>query len=421
MTNSIPTSPTSHKTKTADFELGDIPLCLRRNPAKPALSFHPLAELFPLIEGEEFNALVEDIRRHGLHEPIVLLDGQILDGRNRYRACMAADFEPTFVPYRGDDPVAYVVSLNLKRRHLDESQRAMVAARLATLKRGDNQHSPIGETSQAKAAELLNVGKRSVERAAEVRDHGAPELQQAVERGTVSVSAAADVATLPAAEQREVVARGEREILEAAKAIRGERAEARRVGRTQKLVEISKGNTELSTAQRCPIICADPPWRYEHPPMAGNRVVENHYPTMTLEDICTLKVSELATPDAILFLWTTSPLLEQSFVVIRSWGFEYRTSAVWIKPSIGMGYFVRQQHELLLIARRGNPPMPAPDARPPSVIEAPRGEHSEKPIEAYELIERMYPELPKIELFARNARAGWAAWGNQAPLSAGAA
>jgi len=184
------------------------------------LAFHALADLFPMLDGEPFAELVADIREHGLHEPIVVFEGQILDGRNRYRACEAAGIEPTFTVYQGDDPVAYVVSLNLRRRHLDESQRAMVAAKLATLKLGDNQHSkglPIGRSS-----ELLNVGERTVARAREVIDHGATELVQAVERGAVSVSAAADIATLPEAEQQEIVARGEREILEAAKAIRGD-------------------------------------------------------------------------------------------------------------------------------------------------------------------------------------------------------
>jgi N6-adenosine-specific RNA methylase IME4 len=100
--------------------------------------------------------------------------------------------------------------------------------------------------------------------------------------------------------------------------------------------------------------------------------------------------------------------------VIRAWGFAYRTGLVWIKDRFGMGNYVRTQHEHLLVARRGEPPLPAPAARPSSVLHAPRTEHSAKPIEAYDLIERLYPELPRIELFARYRREGWSAWGNQA-------
>src|SRR5262249_38853023 len=155
---------------------------------------HPLADIFPLVDGAEFDELVADIREHGLHEPIVVFEDKILDGRNRYRACEAARVEPTFTAYTGDDPISYVISLNLRRRHLDESQRAMVAAKLATLKLGDNQHSE-GSSIEG-ASRLLNVGHASVERAKTVQRAGTPELVSAVERGAISVSAAADVAML---------------------------------------------------------------------------------------------------------------------------------------------------------------------------------------------------------------------------------
>lgn len=379
------------------------------------MKFHPLSELFPLMQGREFDELVADIKAHGLREPITTLDGMILDGRNRWRACEAAGAEPRTCEYHGEDPLGWVVSLNLHRRHLDESQRAIVAAKIANL--GDGQRksaSPIGEraVTQGEAAQLLNVGKRSVERAREVLDHGSGELIAAVESGRVSVSAAADVAELPMPVQSDIVARGEREILQAAKQIRSQRAETLREERVQKIAAMADPSPALDTVQRYPVIYADPPWRYEHAESV-TREIENHYPTMTLDDICAMPVAALATDDAALFLWATSPKLAEALRVVEAWGFSYRTCAVWHKPQIGMGYYFRQQHELLLIATRGDMPAPPPAARPGSVVTVDRGRHSTKPAEFAEIIERMYPTLPRIELFCRSPRAGWAVWGNQ--------
>ena len=204
-------------------------------------------------------------------------------------------------------------------------------------------------------------------------------------------------------------------VTQAAKEIRQERTEQRRQERIEKIVQIAQGNTDLAeTVTLYPIVYCDPPWRYEYSP-TDNREIENHYPTMTLEEICLLPVAEIATPDSVLFLWTTSPKLAESMQVIEAWGYAYKTCMIWDKERIGMGYYARQQHELLLIATRGAVPVPEPANRPPSVIRVRRdNEHSAKPVEFYEVIERMYPDLPKIELFARNRRIGWAAWGNEA-------
>jgi hypothetical protein len=166
--------------------------------------FHQFANIFPMLPEERLHELAENIKERGLVDDIILYEGRILDGRCRYLACQIAGVELKFQEYVGDDPLGLVVSRNLHRRHLTESQRAMVATRLADLKRGANQHSqglPIG-----RAADLLNVGERSVARARGVLQRGVPELVQAVERGEVAVSAAADISGMPESEQRETLA-----------------------------------------------------------------------------------------------------------------------------------------------------------------------------------------------------------------------
>jgi N6-adenosine-specific RNA methylase IME4 len=174
--------------------------------------------------------------------------------------------------------------------------------------------------------------------------------------------------------------------------------------------------------ERYAVLYADPPWQYENPPIgASNRAIENHYPTMLLEQICALPIDNLAADNAILYLWATAPKLAECFTVLEAWRFIYRTNFVWVKDKIGMGYHARSQHELLLVAKRGELPPPPLASRNSSVIFADRVEHSVKPIEVYEMIERFYPALPKIELFARNRRRGWDAHGNQLPETGAAA
>ena len=157
---------------------------------------HPAATLFPLLEGAEFEALTADIRVNDLREAIWLhRDGRILDGRNRLRACEAASVEPRFRTYKGDDPLSFVLSLNLHRRHLDESQTAMVAARMANLEPGrPSEKAQICAVTQVEAAERTRVSRRTVQHAAKVLADGAGELVAAVDQARVAVSDAATIA-----------------------------------------------------------------------------------------------------------------------------------------------------------------------------------------------------------------------------------
>lgn len=166
----------------------------------PQLQAHPVAALFPLMEGGDFAALVEDVLKNGLLQPIWLhRDGTILDGRNRYRACLAAGIEAQFKTWAGPDSgiVQLVTSLNLRRRHLTEEQRAFIAADLASMTGGrPEKPSPTEEVSErplvsrTEAASVMQVKPAALDRARTVAKH-APELKEKVLSGDMSLTAAA--------------------------------------------------------------------------------------------------------------------------------------------------------------------------------------------------------------------------------------
>jgi len=165
------------------------------------------------------------------------------------------------------------------------------------------------------------------------------------------------------------------------------------------------------------VIYADPPWRYGA--WRGNGMVERHYPTMVLEDILALPVSELADKDCALFLWATLPMLHEALQVIKAWGFTYKTAAfVWIKLNRqgsgifwGMGFWTRANAEICLLATKGHPKRQAKNIH--QVIISHVEEHSKKPEEARRRIEALMGDVPKIELFARRTSPGWDVWGNE--------
>jgi N6-adenosine-specific RNA methylase IME4 len=162
------------------------------------------------------------------------------------------------------------------------------------------------------------------------------------------------------------------------------------------------------------VLYVDPPWDFlVYSRETGmDRHAANHYPVMSLAELFALKLP--AAKDCVLYLWATVAHLANALRLIDHWGFEYKSAHIWAKPDLGTGYWSRENAEVLLIATRGAVPAPAPGQQSPCLIEAPRGEPGAKPEVFAAMIERHFPNVPKLEMFARKSRPGWDAWGNEA-------
>ncbi len=159
------------------------------------------------------------------------------------------------------------------------------------------------------------------------------------------------------------------------------------------------------------VIYADPPWEYNDGLIEGYGAAKHHYSTMSVDEICNINIP--VAQNAVLFIWVTSPLLEDVFKVIKSWGFEYKASFVWDKVKHNFGHYNSVRHEFLLVCTKGSF-TPQGKALRDSVVSIDRTPiHSQKPEVFYEIIEEMYPEGKYLELFARNKREGWDSWGNE--------
>lgn len=165
--------------------------------------------------------------------------------------------------------------------------------------------------------------------------------------------------------------------------------------------------TALGTWRKYKTIMLDPPWDINQ---KGKLGAINHYNLMTLDQIRNLPIPELAADDAHLWLWVPNGLVPEAIQLIKDWGFTYRNSFYWIKPRLGLGVYLRNASETVLFATRGKAPVLFKGQ--PNWLFAPLQDHSHKPEEMYEVIERVSPG-PYLELFARRHRHGWDSWGNE--------
>jgi N6-adenosine-specific RNA methylase IME4 len=306
-----------------------------------------------------------------------------------------------------------VISANLKRRHLDESQRAMSAGKLANMKQGERTDLPAiagKSVSQDDASKLFNVSIDSLERAKRVLQTGAQSLIAAVEQGKIKVSAAASVANLDAPTRDNVTHKIVDLGLKSTEAIR----QAKKEALPAKIAALPEGKYR--------VIYADPPYEYNDTRLTADRYKSTsalgHYSDEALEKLKKLDVKSIAAEDSVLFLWGTCPLMDDARELIDAWGFTYKTLFIWDKGHGCFGNYHDAEAELLFVATRGSC-TPEADKREKQIQRFPRGKHSEKPEEFRALIDRLYPPHPpkidRVELFRRGAVPdNWHTWGAEA-------
>ncbi len=379
---------------------------------------------------------VQSIQALGLINPISVLSTgnshyELIAGYHRLEACKLLEWteiEARVYPPDTDPLILRLIQLdeNLIRKNGSALQRCnWQAARKEVYEklwpetkhvterggpgRGKKNNGHSGRCFAEDTARKTGKSARDIRREVHIATNIAPDVQEALWHTEV-----ADIKTdllalahMDQEEQRAVadkIAKGEaKRVKEARRSIRRERVREKASALPQGLYNV---------------VLADPPWEYDNTGVHG--AAEAHYPTMSLQDICDLPetIGLQVADDAVLFLWATNPLLEDAFQVVEAWGFSYKTNLVWVKTDLkkpGAGWYVRGRHELCLICTRGSFTPLDERVSPPigSVVEAPVRDHSRKPDELYQVIERLYPGCAYVELFARQEREGWTGWGTE--------
>jgi len=384
-----------------------------------------LRALIPPLTEEEKRLLEESIVSEGCRDPLVVWGDVLIDGHNRYDICMRRD-----VPFRvvqrefADKHEAkdWIIRNQLGRRNLTPEQRSyLIGKQYQERKRaqggtGANQYTreqtPQSEGTAQKIAAENKVSRATVERAAQfalavdtIARNVGEEVREKILSREVPLTAK-DVQKVVRLEPEKQKAIIEKVLSGEAKSV----VDARRLVKKETVKEVAPPSGKYR------VIYADPPWSYGNKLVDGYGAAEDHYPTMTIEELCALPVKDLAEDNAVLFLWVTSPLLEECFEVIRAWGFKYKASFVWDKLRKNFGYYNGVRHEFLLVCTRGSCTPDVPKLFD-SVQSIERTEHSRKPEEFRQIIDTLYPHGKRIELFARRPAPGWEVWGNEPGLA----
>ena len=383
------------------------------------------------MANDEYQALMQDIKTHGLRQPILLHpDGSLLDGRHRWRAVgdlaeQGILVAPRFIEWdKCGDLVSLVHSLNFHRRHLSVTQKSCIAVGYKeeiqlVVKQGQrtdlekvestcgNISTSVPEETEASPTEARESTRKT--EAALKAEKPKPSAPKARDQAAAKVGVSGksvDKAEKIKEQSPELFAQmlsGEKSLADAGKEI----AHAKKSALAE---ELNSRPVPLPTGKFHVITC-DPPWAYDNRANDLTHRARNPYPDMALPAILTLPVASLAEEDCVLWLWATNAFLRSAFDCLEAWGFTYKTMLTWDKEHMGTGDWLRGQTEHCLMAVKGRPLTTLTNQT--TILRAKRGQHSRKPAEFIAFVESLCPGT-KLEMFSRESRTGWAAWGAEA-------
>lgn len=368
---------------------------------------------------EKCKELAKSIEEIGLLQPIIITENEILvSGLHRLKACELLGWQEIDCvekDYDELDAELAEIDENLVRIELTTLERAehlkrrkeIYEAKYPEAKRPQGgrrqKNSETVSPFSKDAAVKLAVSPRTIQQEVQIAEKIVPDVKEVLANTELANSKREllKIARMEPELQRKIA---QKITTNEAKSV----VDARRLLKRDEVKEVSKPDGKYR------VIYADPPWCYNDKRDGNTTGAEDHYPSMTIQELCELPVKELAEENAVLFLWVTSPMLEECFQVIKEWDFKYKTSFVWDKVKHNMGHYNSVRHEFLLICTKGSC-LPDVPTLFDSVISIERSErHSEKPEKFREIIDTLYPYGRRIELFARKKVPNWDVWGNEA-------
>jgi len=370
-------------------------------------------KLIPALSIDEHTQLTLNICKEGIREPLILWNNYIIDGHNRFEIAKQFNLEYKTISkdFESEDEAKEWMILNqFGRRNLSAYQRSVLALELEdvfSIKAKENQglrtdisaklpkSKPID--TRKELSKVAQVGERTLGMVKKIQEKAPQEIKTKLSTGEISINAA----------YKEIKKEEKKEELKEKKEQYKKRIESK--NNNQFKIDIFK------TKETFRVIYADPAWSYndkqDTPKLGG---ASKHYDTMTINQLSKLPVNKIAENNSVLFLWVTSPLLEDAFKIISSWGFKYKTSFIWDKVKHNMGHYNSVRHEILLVCTKGSC---TPDNKIlyNSVQRIERNNnHSEKPIEFLNIIDDLYNYGNKLEMFCRTIKKqNWYGWGDE--------